>query len=155
MWTITNLNYFIENHTKGKAIIGHGPDHPVIMFVKQNPGPYEVIHRMPFPESSLQKIKEAVEACDLEMKEIYLTNAIKVIPADGNFPNWSEVYFWKWDLTSEIKLVKPQNIIALGTATAKWLGHKSALTLPDPGSITFNDNKIAKLIRFIKYGEQS
>ena len=121
-----------------RTVFGEGPRHAGVMLVGEQPGDQEDRQGHPFVGPSGRLLDEGLEAAGIDRRRVYVTNAVKHFkfvrieltrrrlhkkPAPG------EVRACRPWLEEEIRLVRPQVIVALGaTAAQALLGPKFRVT---------------------------
>lgn len=89
-------------------------------FVGEAPGADEVAQGRPFIGRSGQLLRSTLFALDLQEKEIYITNVVKVRPEGNRTPSTDEVRSWLPALEQELlDLSSRTQIVAVGK-TAEW-----------------------------------
>ncbi len=130
-----------------QAVPGEGPRAAAIMLVGEQPGDQEDLQGQPFVGPAGKLLDDALAAADLPRSALYVTNAVKHFKFEPRGkrrlhkkPNASEIEICRWWLASEIKLVQPKLIVALGATAAASLLQRPvkigaergrALSLPD------------------------
>ncbi|MEM6683140.1 MAG: UdgX family uracil-DNA binding protein [Pseudomonadota bacterium] len=109
-----------------QAVAGVGPSRAKIMLVGEQPGDQEDLAGLPFVGPAGQVLGDALAEAGIDRQGIYLTNAVKHFKYEmrgkrrlHKRPNRYEVDACRWWLGQELKLVKPDVILALG-ATAQY-----------------------------------
>jgi uracil-DNA glycosylase len=119
-----------------QTVFGDGPRKARLMFVGEQPGDVEDREGVPFVGPAGRLLREALEEAGIAIKDVYLTNAVKHFKwlARGKRrihekPNREEILACRLWLDSEIALVKPAVIVALGaTAAGALLGPQAKVT---------------------------
>jgi DNA polymerase len=133
-----------------QTVFGEGPSRAKLVMVGEQPGDVEDKEGEPFVGPAGRLLDRAIEEAGLERDAVYLTNAVKhfkfIPPERGKrrihqTPNRAEIVACRPWLISELRLVKPALIVALGAVAAKaLLGPKFRVTqsrgvlLPWPAS---------------------
>jgi uracil-DNA glycosylase family 4 len=101
-----------------------------LMLVGEAPGAEEENQREPFVGPAGQLLTKILKAMGLERSDVYISNVVKYRPAIGNGqnqgpgnrpPSQEEIDAFLPTLLSEIDLVRPKIIVALGGTAAKGL----------------------------------
>jgi uracil-DNA glycosylase family 4 len=101
-----------------------------LMLVGEAPGAEEENQREPFVGPAGQLLTKILKAMGLERSDVYISNVVKYRPAIGNGqnqgpgnrpPSQDEIDAFLPTLLSEIDLVRPKIIVALGGTAAKGL----------------------------------
>jgi len=115
-----------ENATQ--TVFGEGSSRARVMLVGQQPGDQEDQEGHPFVGPAGRLLDEALEEAGLDRRRLYVTNAVKHFKWEPRgkrrlhkTPAQREIdACWQW-LQSEIGVVKPKLIVALGATAAKAL----------------------------------
>lgn len=92
------------------------------MFIGEGPGEEEDIQGKPFVGKSGQLLDKMIAAMQLDKdKDVYVCNVVKCRPPYNRNPEPQEIASCKNYLLSQIELVKPQIIIALGRFASQTL----------------------------------
>jgi uracil-DNA glycosylase family protein len=119
-----------------QAVFGEGPSHASIMFVGEQPGNDEDLAGKPFVGPAGRVLDEALQQAKIPRDEVYVTNAVKhfAFTPRGKRrihrkPVAREIKACRPWLESEIAVIKPKIIVALGaTAAQSLMGPKFRLT---------------------------
>ncbi len=119
-----------ELHKSRKnAVPGEGPVDPKIMFVGEGPGQNEDQLGRPFVGAAGKLLTELLESIGLSRSEVFITNIVKCRPPGNRAPRKSEIEACNPYLMSQIRLIKPRIVCALGTpAIATLLGEEFSAT---------------------------
>lgn len=111
-----------------KMVFAAGDAHARLMFVGEAPGAEEEKQGEPFVGPAGQKLTAIIKAMGLDRAQVYVTNICKFRPAmenqgSGNRkPTAGEMATCVSFVLTEIALIKPQVIVALGATAAEGLG---------------------------------
>ena len=119
-----------------QAVPGEGPARARLMFVGEQPGDQEDLQGRPFVGPAGQLFSRALEELGLARDEVYITNAVKHFKFElrgkrriHKTPAQQDAAACLHWLESEIGLVDPTAIVALGaTAARQLLGRTVAVT---------------------------
>ena len=121
-----------------QTVFGEGPRQATVMFVGEQPGDQEDKAGRPFVGPAGKLLDRGLDEAGIDRKTVYVTNAVKHFKWErserGNRrihkkPNDAEIRACRPWLDSEIALVRPQVIIALGaTASQALLGKQFRVT---------------------------
>jgi probable DNA metabolism protein len=119
-----------------QAVPGEGPARARLMFVGEQPGDQEDLQGRPFVGPAGQLFARALEELGIDRKDVYITNAVKHFKFElrgkrriHKTPAQEEAAACLHWLESEIGLVDPEALIALGaTAARQLLGRAVAVT---------------------------
>jgi DNA polymerase len=116
--------------TGTQTVFGEGSSKAQIMFVGEQPGDQEDRQGHPFVGPAGRLLNEALEAVGIDHSKIYITNVVKhfkwVAAARGKKrihkkPRCSEIHACRPWLDAELRVVKPQILICLGSTAAQSL----------------------------------
>lgn len=99
-----------------------------LMFIGEAPGEEDEKLREPFVDLAGQKLTAIIKAMGLDRSQVYITNICKFRPVTDNprggnrQPTAGEMRACLPLVLTEIDLIKPQVIVALGAAAAEGLG---------------------------------
>ncbi|HEX2540754.1 MAG TPA: UdgX family uracil-DNA binding protein [Caldimonas sp.] len=119
-----------------QAVPGEGPTQAPLMFVGEQPGDQEDLQGRPFVGPAGQLLARALDELGISRDKVYVTNAVKHFKFElrgkrriHKTPAQQEVAACLHWLESEIELVEPQALVALGaTAARQLLGAPVAVT---------------------------
>jgi DNA polymerase len=111
-----------------QTVFGEGPRTAKVLIVGEQPGDKEDISGHPFVGPAGRVLDEALADAGIDRKRVYLTNAVKHFKwrASGKRrlherPNTAEVAACRIWLELELRLVKPDIVVALGATAAQAL----------------------------------
>jgi uracil-DNA glycosylase family protein len=113
-----------------QTVFGEGPSRAKIMLVGEQPGDQEDRVGHPFVGPAGKLLVQALEQASIERDEIYLTNVVKhfkwAAAAKGKKrihkkPRYSEIHACRPWLDSELRVVKPEILVCLGSTAAQSL----------------------------------
>jgi uracil-DNA glycosylase len=114
--------------TATQAVNGHGPAHARLLLVGEQPGDQEDLQGEPFVGPAGQLLDRALQQLGWPRDALYLTNAVKHFKFElrgqrriHKTPAQREAAACLHWLESEIALVKPEAVIALGATAARAL----------------------------------
>lgn len=118
-----------------QAVPGEGAGAASLMFVGEQPGDQEDLAGRPFVGPAGGLFMRGLEKAGLPREEAYVTNAVKHFKHEvrgrrrlHRTPDPGEVRACRWWLQSEIDLVRPRLVVALGaTAAYAVLGREAAI----------------------------
>jgi len=124
--------------TATQTVFGDGPANSQIMFVGEQPGDQEDRAGHPFVGPAGKLLDEALEKVGIQHSKVYVTNVVKhfkwVAAARGKKrihkkPCYSEIHACRQWLDAELRVVKPQILVCLGsTAAQSLLGRTFSVT---------------------------
>jgi uracil-DNA glycosylase len=118
-----------------QVVAGAGSAHAGMMLVGEQPGDLEDKEGLPFVGPAGGVLVKALDKAGIARKDIFITNAVKHFKFEQRGkrrlhkrPNTYEIDRCRWWLEFELKLVKPQVIVAMGaTAVRSVYGHSLAI----------------------------
>lgn len=102
-----------KNRTR--AVPGEGPYDARIMFVGEGPGQNEDEQGRPFVGAAGRFLTELLESIGLKRSDVFITNIVKCRPPNNRAPRKSEAEACNPYLQSQIRLINPRIVCALGT----------------------------------------
>lgn len=113
---------------KTKLVFGAGDPKANIMFVGEAPGVDEDAQGLPFVGPAGELLTKIIEAMGFRREEVYITNVVKCRPPEHQAPAPEEISICSPFLRSQIRVVHPQVIVALGgTAATTLLATKGSM----------------------------
>ena len=116
------------NSLRQTMVFAVGDPHARLMFVGEAPGAEEEKLREPFVGPAGQKLTAIIKAMGLDRPQVYISNICKFRPAMDNQgsgnrkPTAEEMKVCLPFVLTEINLIQPQVIVALGATAAEGLG---------------------------------
>lgn len=116
------------NSLRQTMVFAVGDPHAKLMFVGEAPGAEEEKLREPFVGPAGQKLTAIIKAMGLDRPQVYISNICKFRPAMDNQgsgnrkPTAEEMRACLPFVLTEIDLIQPQVIVALGATAAEGLG---------------------------------
>src|SRR5467141_2804504 len=92
-----------------------GPHDARIMFVGEGPGQNEDEQGRPFVGAAGKFLTELLESIGLKRSDVFITNIVKCRPPNNRAPRKSEIEACNPYLQSQIRLINPRILCALGT----------------------------------------
>jgi uracil-DNA glycosylase len=124
--------------TGTQTVFGDGPSRSQIMFVGEQPGDQEDRAGHPFVGPAGKLLDQALEQAGIDRTKVYVTNVVKhfkwIAAARGKKrihkkPRYSEINACRPWLDAELRVVKPQILVCLGsTAAQSLLGREFSVT---------------------------
>ena len=119
-----------------QAVPGEGPTQARLMFVGEQPGDQEDLRGRPFVGPAGQLFNRALAELGVDRRDVYISNAVKHFKFElrgkrriHKTPAQEEAAACLHWLETEIALVDPQALVALGaTAARQLMGHAVAVT---------------------------
>lgn len=107
--------------SRTQTVFGVGPPGVELCLVGEAPGADEDAQGEPFVGAAGQLLNRILAACNLKREEVYICNTIKCRPPGNRTPLPNETANCRGYLESQIELVRPKFICALGTSAAQSL----------------------------------
>jgi len=107
--------------TRTNLVFGVGNPNADIVFVGEAPGKQEDLYGEPFVGRAGKLLDKILSAIELSRKDIYICNVLKCRPPDNRNPNILEVEQCESYLKTQLKIIEPKLIVALGRVAAKTL----------------------------------
>lgn len=129
---------------KEDIVPGEGQLGATIMMIGEAPGFNEAVQRRPFVGRSGQLLRQTISAVGLDLKDIYISNIVKVRPPENRDPSPQEIAAFKPYLDEEIEILKPKLIVTLGRFSLnKFLPDVKISTVHGRlHKVSWNDKKI-------------
>src|SRR6266516_4098150 len=109
-----------------QTVFGEGPKGPTMMLVGEQPGDYEDVSGKPFVGPAGKIMDRALEEAGIDRKEVYVTNTVKHFKWEPRGkrrihqkPNSREIAACRPWLESELRIVKPKLVVAMGATAAQ------------------------------------
>lgn len=109
-----------------QAVAGEGRAYSRLMLVGEQPGDREDREGRPFVGPAGQVLDRALDEAGVPRREVFVTNAVKHFKYEQRGkrrlhkrPNANEIERCKWWLDTEIRLVRPAVIVAMGATAAR------------------------------------
>ena len=109
------------HETRTQTVFGVGSRSAQWMFIGEAPGEQEDIKGEPFVGRAGQLLDEMIKAIGLSRGEVYIANVLKCRPPKNRDPSPEEASACESYLLSQIILVKPSILIAVGRIAAQHL----------------------------------
>ena len=101
--------------SRTRAVPGEGPHDARIMFVGEGPGQNEDEQGRPFVGAAGKFLTELLESIGLKRTDVFITNIVKCRPPNNRAPRKYEIEACNPYLQSQIRLINPRIVCALGT----------------------------------------
>jgi len=109
------------HETRTQTVFGVGDRTAQWMFVGEAPGEQEDLKGEPFVGRAGQLLDEMIKAIGLSREEVYIANVLKCRPPNNRDPAPVEATACETYLVSQVALVKPAILIAVGRIAAQHL----------------------------------
>ncbi len=111
-----------------QTVFGEGRQEAKVVFVGEQPGDQEDIAGKPFVGPAGKVFDQILEEADLDRTVTYVTNAVKHFKFEPrgkrrihSKPNAGEIRACRWWLDNELRLIRPDLVVALGATAAQSL----------------------------------
>jgi DNA polymerase len=108
-------------HSRNRLVFGAGAENARLAFVGEAPGAEEDRQGEPFVGDAGQVLTRLIEAMGLSRTQVYICNVLKCRPPANRNPHKDEIATCSPFLVQQLRLVKPEVIVALGTFAAQTL----------------------------------
>ena len=113
--------------SSNQFVFGVGDPNADLMLIGEAPGENEDIKGEPFVGRSGKLLNRILAAIDMNRNDgVFITNVLKSRPPNNRDPLASEIKEWEPYLISEIKIIKPRLIVALGKVSGNTLLKKDS-----------------------------
>jgi uracil-DNA glycosylase family 4 len=103
------------------VVFGTGNPQAEIMFVGEGPGHDEDIQGLPFVGRSGELLTKIIAAMGFTREEVYIANVVKCRPPENRTPQPDEIANCLPYLLSQIELIRPKVLVALGATAVRAL----------------------------------
>ena len=103
------------------VVFGSGSPNADLMFVGEGPGAQEDIQGLPFVGPAGELLTKIIGAIDFKREQVYIANIVKCRPPGNRNPLPDESAACREYLESQIDLVRPRVLVALGRVAAQNL----------------------------------
>lgn len=103
------------------TVIERGSRNAKLMFIGEGPGEHEDLQGKPFVGNSGQLLDKMIIAMQFAPEDVYIANVVKCRPPKNRNPEHDEIAECSKYIKSQIALVKPLVIVALGRFAAQML----------------------------------
>lgn len=107
--------------TRKNLVFGVGNPKARLVFVGEGPGADEDAQGEPFVGDAGKMLNRIIAAMELKREEVYICNVVKCRPPQNRPPEPDEVGACSPFLLRQLRSVKPEAIVALGTSAAQAL----------------------------------
>jgi len=139
--------------TGTQTVFGEGSSAPEIMLVGEQPGDQEDRAGRPFVGPAGKLLDQALEQAGIDRSKIYISNIVKhfkwVAAARGKKrihkkPRYSEISACRPWLDAELRVVKPQILVCLGSTAAQSLLGRTFSVTRQRGQLV--DSRLARFV---------
>lgn len=107
--------------TRTKVVFGAGNADAELMFIGEAPGANEDRMGLPFVGQAGKLLDRLLEEIGLTRKDVWICNVLKCRPPDNRDPHPQEIEACEGYLRSQVELIEPTVICALGNFATKLL----------------------------------
>ncbi len=107
--------------TRTQIVFGSGSINADLLIVGEAPGFYEDQKGEPFVGKAGELLTLMLQAINIDRKNVFITNVLKCRPENNRDPNQSEVEACTSYLLSQVNLLTPKLVLALGRHAAHFL----------------------------------
>src|SRR5213596_592129 len=111
-----------------QTVFGEGPKNASMMLIGEQPGDYEDVAGKPFVGPAGKIMDRALEAAGIDRKQVYVTNAVKHFKWEPRGkrrihqkPNSRDIAACRPWLEAELRLVRPDVVVAMGATAAQTI----------------------------------
>lgn len=108
-------------------VIGEGSHDAKIIFVGEAPGVNEAKTGRPFCGAAGRMLDKLLASINLKREDVYITNIVKDRPPENRDPDENEIEVYAPFLVSQIEIIKPEVVCALGRHSMKFIMQKYGL----------------------------
>jgi uracil-DNA glycosylase family protein len=126
-----------------QTVFGEGPEDARIVMVGEVPGDQEDLQGKPFVGPAGKLLDRAMEEAGIDRQQVYVTNAVKHFKFERRgkkrihkTPERPEIEACKWWLERELKLLRPELIVALGGTAGRAVYGRVVRVLAERGTVT-------------------
>lgn len=106
---------------RNSIVFGSGNPKAKLLFVGEGPGAEEDKQGLPFVGRAGQLLTKIIEAMGMNREEVYIANVVKCRPPENRVPEPDEINQCLPFLKSQIDLINPKLVVALGLTAARVL----------------------------------
>jgi DNA polymerase len=126
-----------------QTVFGEGPSHARIVMVGEQPGDQEDLQGRPFVGPAGRLLDRALEKAGIDRSEVYVTNAVKHFKFEPRGkkrihkkPDRPEIEACKFWLDRELKVLKPELVVALGATAGQAVYGRAVRVLSERGRLS-------------------
>lgn len=116
---VAACTHCLLSRTRHRPVMGRGNHQADIMLIAEAPGGQEDQQGIPFVGQSGEILDRLLQDCELDRKELYITNILKCHPPGNRDPKEEEKEACFLYLKYETFLLKPRIIVCLGRVAAQ------------------------------------
>ena len=144
--------------TRNKVVFGEGTINSKIMFVGEAPGNVNDEVGKPFVGYGGKVFDNILKKCNLNRKDVFVTNVLKCWPPGNRIPLKNEIVSCRGYLQEQIDIIDPEIIFTLGRVAFETIAKHKIKLKKEHGKIFFvNGRKICPIfhpngLRYIEGG---
>jgi len=134
------------------AVPGEGNPNAKIMLIGEAPGKREDLTGRPFVGAAGKLLDSVLEKAGIRREDIFIGNIAKHRPPDNRAPKPDEIEACAPYLDRQIKIIKPEIIVSLGTHSSKYILEKAGLeftTISEARGKVFDGSALGAGIRIM------
>ena len=113
-----------------QVVFGEGKSDARLMLVGEGPGMDEDLQGRPFVGKAGQLLDKILQAAELPRQEVFIGNVVKCRPPGNRLPHPDEVRVCKNYLEAQIRIIKPQILVCMGSlATQVIIDPRARITI--------------------------
>lgn len=116
--------------SRTQTVFSDGSPLAELCFVGEAPGADEDREGVPFVGRAGQLLTKIIEACKLRRDQVYICNVLKCRPPENRNPTADEICHCRPFLESQLEIVQPKMLVALGKFAAAHLLRKAPEQVP-------------------------
>lgn len=116
------------HENRRNTVPGSGPERADVMIIGEGPGEHEDRQGQPFVGPSGNILKKLLESAGMRRDEVFATNVIKCRTPNNRAPAPAEINACRPFLQSQLDILHPKLVIALGSAALKWFRPSGKIT---------------------------
>jgi uracil-DNA glycosylase len=126
---LDNVNNSLRKKFKNKELVfGKGYAGAKVVFVGEPPSPRDDNEGKLMSRQSEKALNKLLKSAGLDKRKIYFTNVIKYGPTPNKAYTMKEIKASAPFLREELKTIKPQIVVTLGTLALTGIGFRQPLT---------------------------
>jgi len=107
--------------SRSQVVFGEGDPRAELMFIGEGPGHEEDLSGRPFVGPAGKLLGDIIKAMGLSRERVYIANIVKCRPPGNRTPRPEEAAACRPWLQSQLDLIRPKAVIALGACAAQNL----------------------------------
>lgn len=119
--TVTTCQKCVLSQTRNNVVFGGQNPNARVMFAGEAPGKNEDLTGEPFVGAAGKRLQALLDRAHLSREEIFIGNIVKCRPPKNRNPKPSELHACSPYLVEQIKLIKPEIVVTLGTFASQFI----------------------------------